>query len=183
VNTTYFFVGIAKVTFGLIVAVLGIFLATRIFGRAIGIKNLDQELAKGNAAAGALVASAIVALGILAQHAIVATFSAMDLAYRDRAFEPQMVAAFVIYGLAHVFTAYLVGLVVLLAGKIVFARLTRDVDEIEEIKKGNVAPALVLGGVVIVLALTTAPGLEMALTGLLPLPTLGRDELVLPSGG
>jgi uncharacterized membrane protein YjfL (UPF0719 family) len=181
VNTTLVFVGLAKVGFGVLVAVLGIFLSTRMFGRAIGIKNLDQELAKGNTAAGVLVASAVVSLGLLAQHAVVATFSAMDLSYRNQAFEPRMLVAFGVYGLAHVLTAFLVGLAVLVLGKVVFARLTRGVDEMEEIRKGNVAPALVLGGVVVVLALMTAPGLEMALTGLLPLPTLGRDELIAPS--
>lgn len=180
-NSTYFFIGLAKVAFGVLVAVLGIFLGTRIFARAIGMKDLDQELAKGNTAAGVLVASAIVALGLLSQHAVVATFSAMDLAYRNQGFEPQMLAAFTIYGLAHVLTSYLVGLVVLVLGKSIFSRMTRGVDEMGEIRKGNVAPALVLGGVVIVLAMMTAPGLEMALTGLLPLPTLGRDELLGPS--
>ncbi len=179
-NSTYFFLGLGKVTFGMLVAVLGVFLATRILGRALGIRDLDKELAGGNTAAGVLSASAIVSLGILAQHAVVATFSAMDLAYRDRAFEPQMLAAFFIYGLAHVLTSFLIGIGVLLLGKRVFARLTKGIDEIAEIKRGNVAPALVLGGVVVVLALMTAPGLEMALTGLLPLPTLGRDELLAP---
>ncbi len=62
-----------------------------------------------------------------------------------------------------------------------FNRLTRDVEEIEEIKKGNVAPALVLGAVLVVLALVAAPGLETALDGLLPLPTLARDEVIAPS--
>jgi uncharacterized membrane protein YjfL (UPF0719 family) len=181
VNSTYFFIGVAKILFGVAVAVLGIFLATRIFGRAIGIRELDKELGKGNVAAGVLVASAIISLGLLAQHAVVATFSAMDLAYRNQGFEPHMLAAFLIYGLAHVLTSFLVGLAVLLLGKRIFSRMTKDVDELEEIRKGNVAPALVLGAVVVVLSLMTAPGLEMALTGLLPLPTLGRDELVAPS--
>ena len=180
-NSTFFFIGLAKVAFGVIVAVIGIFLGTRIFGRAIGMKDIDKELGKGNTAAGVLVASAIISMGLLAQHAVVATFSAMDLAYRNQGFEPQMLAAFAIYGLAHVLTSYLVGLLVLVMGKTIFSRLTRELDEMDEIKKGNVAPALVLGGVVIVLALMTAPGLEMALTGLLPLPTLGRDEVIAPS--
>ncbi len=179
-NSAYFFVGLAKVLFGVIVGVMGIYFATRIFGRAVGVRDLDKELAKGNVALAALVASAIVSLGILAQHAVVATFSAMDLAYRHQAFEPHMLAAFGVYGLAHVLTSFLVGLAVLLLGKVIFARMTRDVDEMAEIRGGNVAPALVLGSVVVVLALMTAPGLEMALTGLLPLPSLGRDQLIAP---
>ena len=36
---------------------------------------------------------------------------------------------------------------------------------------------MVMAAVMVVLALMTAPGLQMALDGLLPLPTLGRDEV------
>ena len=128
-----------------------------------------------------LTSAAIVSLGILAQHAVVATFSAMDLAYRNEAFEASMIAVFIVYGLAHVLTSFTVGLVVLVLGTFLFGWLTRGVDEMSEIRKGNVAPALVLGGVVVVLAMVTAPGLEMALEGLLPLPTLQRDEMIAPS--
>ena len=45
----------------------------------------------------------------------------------------------------------------------------------------NVAPAIVLGTVMVVISLVVAPGLETALDGLLPLPTLARDEVVAPS--
>jgi hypothetical protein len=61
------------------------------------------------------------------------------------------------------------------------ADVIEGVDEIAEIRKGNVAPAIVLAAVMVVLALMTAPGLENALEGLLPLPELGRDEVLIPS--
>ncbi|MCO4763493.1 MAG: DUF350 domain-containing protein, partial [Myxococcales bacterium] len=69
---------------------------------------------------------------------------------------------------------------VLAFGTGVFSRLTRGVDELQEIREGNVAPALVLAAVMVVLALLAAPGLQMALDGLLPLPELGRDLMVTP---
>ena len=74
-----------------------------------------------------------------------------------------------------------VGVIVLALGTFLFTRLTRGVDELEEIRKGNLAPALVLAAVMVVLAMMTAPGLRMALDGLLPLPVLGRDQVVAPS--
>jgi hypothetical protein len=48
------------------------------------------------------------------------------------------------------------------------------------VRKGNIAPAIMLGAVLVVLALATAPGLEVALQGLIPLPQLGKDELIAP---
>jgi uncharacterized membrane protein YjfL (UPF0719 family) len=181
VTTTLFVFGLAKILFGILVGAVGIFFATRIFGRMIGMPRMDEELKRGNGAYGVLIASAVVSLGILAQHAVVATFAAMDLALQQEEFAPQMALMFALYGVVHVITAFSVGLCVLRLGTLLFDRLTKGVDEIAEIQSGNLAPALVLAAVVIVLALMTAPGLEMALQGLLPLPTLGRDELVAPS--
>ncbi len=180
-NTTLFLIGLAKVAFGVLVGAVGVFVATRLFARLTKLGKVDDELAKGNVAAGVLVTAAILSLGILAQHAVVATFSAMDLAYRNESFEVGMLAVFVIYGFAHVLTSFAVGLLVLVLGSFLFGWLTKGVDELAEIRKGNVAPALVLGGVVIVLALVTAPGLQMALEGLLPIPTLQRDEGLMPA--
>ena len=176
-NSTLFLIGLAKVAFGVIVGAVGIFVATRLFARMTKLGRVDEELAKGNHAAAVLIASAIVSLGILAQHAVVATFTAMDLAFRNEPFQPGMLAVFGIYGIMHVVTAFLVGLLVLVLGTLLFGWLTKGVDEMAEIRKGNLAPALVLGGVVVVLALITAPGLEMALNGLLPLPELPRDVM------
>jgi uncharacterized membrane protein YjfL (UPF0719 family) len=181
VSSSLFFLGLGKVLFGVLVAAVGIFFATRLFGRMTGFRHVDTELAKGNAACGVLMASAVLSLGILAQHAVVATFSAMDLAFHRAAFDPKMLLVFAIYGTAHVLTSFGVGLAVLRLGTFLFDRLTKGVDETAEIQKGNVAPALVLGAVVVVLALMTAPGVQMALEGLLPLPPLARDELLAPA--
>lgn len=179
-NTSIFFIGLAKIGFGVVVAALGMFAGTRFFARLTKLGKVDEELAKGNHAVSVLMAAAVIALGLLAQHAVVATFSALDLAYRDQKFEPEMLLAFCLYGGVHVATALAVGLIVLRLGTAMFGWLTRGVDEMAEIRKGNLAPALVLGAVIVVLALMAAPGLEMALNGLLPLPELGRDMVLAP---
>jgi uncharacterized membrane protein YjfL (UPF0719 family) len=181
VNLNLFLVGLGKVFFGLLVAAVGIFIATRLLGRMLKFGKIDDELARGNLAAAALVASAVVSLGLLAQHAVIATFSAMDLAFHGQAMNPTVIVTFVIYGLAHVVVAFIIGCLVLVLGAGIFNRLTKGVDELAEVRKGNLAPALVLGAVLIVLAIMTAPGLEMALNGLLPLPTLARDEMITPT--
>lgn len=180
-NSALFFVGIAKVLFGIAVGALGIFFASRALGKLLRWGNVDAEIQGGNVAAGVLKGSSLIALGILVQHAVTATFSAMDLLYRGEPLKPAMLAQFAAYALAHVSFSLAVGSCVLALGAWVFNHLTRGVDEMVEVRRGNVAPAVVLGAVMIVMALMTAPGLSMALDGLLPLPTLGRDEMVAPS--
>lgn len=180
-NASLFVVGLGKVLFGIIVGAIGVLFASRATGKLMRWGNVDSEIQGGNAAAGALKGSVLLALGILVQHAVTATFSAMDLLYRGQTLATSMLIQFAAYGLAHVGFSLAVGAFVLALGAALFNHLTRGVDEMDEVRKGNVAPAIVLGAVMIVMALMTAPGLQTALDGLLPLPELGRNELVEPS--
>lgn len=180
-NLVLFLTGLAKVVFGIGVGALGIFIASRILNRLLRTGEADAEQKKGNVAAGVLYASSLVALGLLVQHAVSATFAAMDLMYRGGDITGPMLTSFGIYALVHVTFSLAVGASVIALGTAIFAKLTRGIDEIAEVKKGNVAPALVLGAVMVVMALMTAPGLQTALDGLLPLPTLGRNQLIAPS--
>jgi uncharacterized membrane protein YjfL (UPF0719 family) len=180
-STSLFLIGIGKVVFGILIGAAGIFIGSRVLARMMRRAGSDHELSHGNLAVAVLEASGLVALGILAQHAVSATFSAMDLMYRGQALAPPMLGRFALYGIVHVTVSLAVGAAALAMGTWIFARLTRGVDEMAEVRRGNVGPSLVLGAVMVVMALMTAPGLETMLDGLLPLPTLGRDELVAPS--
>jgi uncharacterized membrane protein YjfL (UPF0719 family) len=181
VHLALFVIGLGKIVFGIVVGAAGVFIASRLLGRLIRWGASDDEIRHGNNAAALLEASALVAFGILVQHAVTATFAAMDLMYRGHDLAPAMAVRFTLYGLGHAAVSLLVGVGALAAGTAIFGRLTRGVDELAEVRKGNVAPALLLGAVMIVMALVTAPGLETALDGLLPLPALARDEMVTPS--
>jgi uncharacterized membrane protein YjfL (UPF0719 family) len=180
-NLSLFLIGVGKVVFGILVGAAGVFFASRVLGRMVKWGGSDAEIRRGNMAAAVLEGSALLAFGILVQHAVMATFSAMDLMYRGKELAAPMVGRFVLYGLAHVGVSLVVGAGALAVGTWIFGRLTRGVDELAEVRKGNVAPALILGALLVVMALVTAPGLQTALDGLLPLPTLARDEMVQPS--
>jgi uncharacterized membrane protein YjfL (UPF0719 family) len=173
--------GLAKALFGIFVGAVGIFVASRVLHRLLGSGEIDAHTKAGNTAIGVLKAGSLVALGILFQHPVSATFSAFDLLYRDRSLTMIGLRRVMTYALLHLSLSIVVGAVVLALGTWLFTRLTRGVDEIDEIRKGNVAPAIVLAAVMVVLALMTAPGLENALEGLLPLPQLGRDQIYAPS--
>jgi Kef-type K+ transport system membrane component KefB len=128
-----------------------------------------------------LKAGSLLALGIMLQHAVIATFNAADLMYRDSALTLTAVRRVATYAVLHISVAAVFSTAVLALGTWLFAHLTRDVNEMDEIRRGNVAPAVVLAAVMIVLALMTAPGLQMVLDALLPLPELGRDQIEGPA--
>jgi len=180
-NSSLLLVGLAKAAFGIIVGAVGIFVAARALHRLIGSGKTDAETKAGNLAVGVLQAGSLIALGILLQHAVSATFDAMDLMYRDQEITASTLGRFAMYASLHLGLSVVVSAAVIALGTFVFTKLTRGVDEMDEIRQGNAAPAVVLAAVMVVLALMTAPGLRMALDGLLPLPELGRDQVAGPA--
>ncbi len=176
-NAAMLTVGLLKAGFGLFVGALLIFAGSRVLHRLIGAGAVDTAHRKGNVAMGVLDAGGLLALGLVLQHAVVSTFSAADLLVRDAEITASALGQVALYAGAHLTLSALFGALVLGAGVWLFAQLTRGVDEMAEIRAGNVAPAIVLSAVMLVLALLTAPGLEMALDGLLPMPQLARDLL------
>ena len=179
-DTSLLLIGVAKILFGLIVGILGIAVAVRAAKRLSGFPSLDESVRAGNIAMGISVSGTIVAMAILVQHAVTGTFGALDLLLRtsESGFRVGWVLA---YAVGHVLAALIVGVSIIVVGTRAFVRLTPHVDEIAEIREGNVASALVLASVLIVLALLVQQGVSTLLDGFLPLPVLGRDVLVPPS--
>ncbi len=169
-NGSLLTVGIAKIVFGVVVGAVGIFLGLRIVHLLTRQRDAEEQLGRGNLAIGILEAASLLSLGILVQNAVQATFDALDLLHRDRGFSSRMLVHFAFYGSIHVGVSLLVGATVIAIGTALFARLTRGVDEMGEVRRGNAAPALVLAAVIVVLALVTAPVLRTTLDGLLPIP-------------
>jgi len=164
-------IGLSKVVFGGLVAALGIWLAFRGLNRLLGM-DPTVDLRHGNVAAGIVHAASLLALGLLVQNAVGATFDAVDLTFRGSSLQPLMLVRLTFFALTHVGVSLLVGTGVLALGMLLFDRITPGVDELAEVRRGNVALALVLAAILLVLALLTAPGLQATLNGLIPFPEL-----------
>ncbi len=172
-------VGAAKLLFGVLVGVVGLSVAARMAARIAGLSSVDEGLRAGNPAIGIVVAGSILAMGLLVQHAVRGTFGALDLLIHATD-GGRGVGWVFFYAAVHVALALGVGAALLVVGMRAFVRLTPNVDEVAEILDGNVASALVLAAVLVVLALLGQQGVETMLNGLLPLPRLGRDGLIAP---
>jgi uncharacterized membrane protein YjfL (UPF0719 family) len=172
-------VGLARLLFGVFVGVVGITLAARVATRFGGFESVDAGLRGGNPAIGIVLAGAIVAMGILVRHAVTGTFGALEL-LRHSAESALGVAVVLAYAAAHLIAALGVGVALLVAGMRIFVGLTPEIDEVREIHEGNLASALVLAAVLVVLALLAQQGVETMIDALLPLPTLGRDTMLAP---
>ena len=164
-------VGLIKIVFGGLVAALGIWLAFRGLNRLLHADAVE-DLRQRNTAAGIVHAASLLSLGVLVQQAVQATSDAVDLTFRAPPFQWVMVGKLGVFAILHVVLSLAVGTAVLATGVVLFDKMTPGLDELEEVRKGNVSLALVLAAILLVIALLTAPGLQAALNGLIPFPQL-----------
>ncbi len=166
-------IGAAKLGFGLLVGIVGITTSARLIKRAIGLADIDAAIKAKNAAVGLSLAAAIVAMGILIEPAIARTFNALDLLQHSAESWVDILWV-IVYALGLSLGALLIGAAVIIIGVRAAIQLTPDLNEIEEIVTGNIACAVILVAIIVVLALLVREGLDTLLTGFLPLPVLDQ---------
>jgi uncharacterized membrane protein YjfL (UPF0719 family) len=117
------------------------------------------ELRKGNVAVGIVVMSVMVAMGIVLQAGISGISSGIDYALRVGLMTPMGLISIVVAFLQFIVGAVLAVLSVLFSFT-VFNRLTREIDEFDEVAKGNIAIALLMAGIAIMTALLVQAGIS-----------------------
>ena len=114
-------------------------------------RNLDEcdALRQGNTAVGLVLGAMLIAVAIVLRPAIVVSPSVWDV---GRDFFFRVLLAQVLQLVVGMFLA----VITLTAGLYLFSALTRGIDEVEELGKGNMAIAGLLAGVVISMGLMVA---------------------------
>jgi uncharacterized membrane protein YjfL (UPF0719 family) len=150
-------VGLIQLIISIIFAVLALYIGFAVLSKIN--KNMDEEkeIARGNVAVGIIVASVFVAIALVVQSGVSGLSVGINKALNE--------GIFTVDGLLAIGTAFiqLILGIVLAVGAIYLAlyildKLTKGVDEFEEIKKGNIAVALMMGGVIIAVAVIIQSG-------------------------
>lgn len=161
--------GAVKLFIGIGIGGLGVVLAYKLLSRVLA--KGDGPPLEENVAIGVLHASSLVSLGLLVRQVLAALFDTIDIFLLRGDFVKTLPRVLVLGGI-HIGLALSLGAALLVLGVFLFNRLTPGVDEVAAVRAGKVAPALVLGAIIVTLALLAAPGLEELLSGLIPLPQL-----------
>ena len=122
-------------------------------------RNLDEweALREGNAAVGVVLGAALVAVALVLRPALAVNTATWDVGYQIYAKVLLAEALQLVIGLALAVLA--LGLAVF-----IFAGLTRGIDEIEELGKGNLAVGWLLAGVIMGVALMVSQAVEQIMT-------------------
>jgi uncharacterized membrane protein YjfL (UPF0719 family) len=148
--------GIIQLVIAIVFAVVALYIGFWVLGKITRGIDEEKELAQGNAAVGILVASVFIAIALVVQSGVsglsVGINKALSLGLNSDGILTVVVAI----------VQLLLG-IILAVGAIYLAlnildRLTTGVNEFEELRKGNIAVALEMAGVIIAVAVIIQSG-------------------------
>jgi len=150
-------VGLVQLIIAIIFSVIALYIGFMTMAKIT--KNIDEEkeLAKGNTAVGIIVAAVFVAIALVVQSGVsglsigIGKAASVGLLSLDGLLAIGAAVAQLILGIVLAIAAIYLALNIL-------DKLTKGVDEFEEIKKGNVAVALMMASVIISVAVIIQSG-------------------------
>ena len=169
--------GVGELIVSVAVVVLALALSYRVFGHLVLGLDGDKEMKAGNTAA----AIVLVAVTVCPAAIVLSTMSSM--VYLARTFflagrEDLSLWQLAGYSLSWIVLVMALSLLAIWVALRLFDRLTPGVDELEEIRKGNVAVALLMAGVIAVVAVSTQEGISALSKTLVPKTPLGELKIM-----
>ena len=159
-------IGIVQLLIAIILAVVALYIGFSVLSKITKGIDEEKELAKGNAAVGIVVAAVFFAIAIVVQSGVSGVSLGIAKAMSVGLFS---VDGFIAIGFA--ILQLVLGIVLAVAAIYlalnILDRLTKGVNEFEELRKGNVAVALEMAGVIVAVAVIIQSGVIGITTALL----------------
>jgi len=150
-------VGIIQLIIAILLAVVALYIGFIVLGKITKGIDEEKELAKGNVAVGIIVAAVFFAIAIVVQSGVAGVSVGIGAAISSGLGSADAYIAIGVAILQLVLGIVLSIAAIYLALK-VLDKMTKGVEEFEELKKGNVAVALEMAGVIIAVALIVQAG-------------------------
>ena len=172
-NYIIFFSGILYTILSLFIAVTFIFITIK-FLKQIH-KNIIQNVTVSidNIAVSLYVSSSIFSVGWVMRDSIEPAITSFNLALRSPSTD--IINYLIIFGIMilQIVVPGILSFGFIVIGLIIFQKMTKDINEMNEIINNNIALAILLSTIIIVLVLFIQPGIRMTMDGLIPFPKLG----------
>jgi len=151
-------IGIVQLVIAIIFAVIALYIGFSVFGRVTRDVDAQEELARGNIAFGIIVAAIFIAIGIVVQSGISGISVGINKAAGLGFTSVDGITVIVVAILQLVLGVLLAVGAVYLALNIM-DKFTQKLQEFEELRKGNIAVALEMAGVIIAVSLIVQSGI------------------------
>ncbi|MBI5244786.1 MAG: DUF350 domain-containing protein [Elusimicrobia bacterium] len=170
---------LALAEFGLsaILAALVILLTYRGFLWMMPHMNGQEEIRKGNAAVAIQLGALMIGAALIIQKAIYPVVGILMVGLTGEAAGAKDMLLLGAYAAGHILFGFLLSVCCVWLSLKFFEKLTGDMDEDGEIRKGNVPVAVVLAAVILVLSMYMKEGVSAMTKSLIPQPKLGTLEM------
>lgn len=169
--------GIVQIALSIILGTLFIFSAFRIFSRRIKSINEIEELQKNNIAIAIFNGSILISVVIMIKSAIepaILTFS-NNLRNPSASVSTYFQTAMIM--LLQIIVAAVLAFITIYVALNLFMWLTKELDELTEISKNNIAVSILLAFVVISFALIMQQGIRTVIDSLIPFPAISLKDI------
>ena len=174
---TRLLISIFELTTSVVIAVFVIFVTYRIFIRANTDFDEEEEIKKGNVAVGILLSAIMVASAMIIQKGLYPVMSMIRIYLTSPVSQTLSQWQLPVFALAHFVMVFGLAVGTISFSLRLYGKLTRNVQEGKELKKGNPAVGLVLGAVVIIVAMYVGDGIGSLAKALVPQPSIGRIQV------
>jgi uncharacterized membrane protein YjfL (UPF0719 family) len=144
-------IGVVQLIVGLVLAIASIYIGLSMFGKFTKGINEEEELKKGNVAVGILQAAIILSIANVVQSGVVGLTGALTMGFSINA---------IIAGVIQLVVGIILAVVAIYMAINVLDKITKGIDEMAEIKKGNVAVAILMAGVLIAVSFVVQAGVS-----------------------
>ncbi len=136
-----------RLVLAIIFAIAGLYIASWVLGKVT--KEIDEweEIRKGNHAVAIYMAGIFISVAIIVGPGIIGLFRTLD-------------AVGIVLGFVQLVLALILAVIMQYVGLSVLGRLTKEVEEWKELKKGNVVIGIVMASIVIAISTIVAQGVE-----------------------
>ncbi len=169
--------GLVQVVLSLIIAVALVYISSKIFRRLITGINESDELKNNNVAVAILNGSIILALILVVKKSIESAITIFSNTLRnpDAVLTSYFQSALIMIG--HIILGGMIAFTTIYTALQIFMWLTKDLDELKEIKGNNIAVGILLGIIIVSMALLLQPGVDTILNSLIPFPPVSLIDI------
>ena len=169
--------GIVQILLSLLIAVTLVYLSSKIFRKMITGINETEELKKNNVAVAILNGSIVLALILVVKKSIESAITIFGNILRnpDAVLSSYIKAALIMLG--HILLGGIIAFTSIYAALQIFIWLTKDIDEMKEIKENNTAVGILLGIIIVSMALLLQQGVDTVLNSLIPFPPVSIIDI------
>ena len=169
--------GLVQVMLSLVIGVLFIYSASKIFQKKIKGINETDELKNNNVAVAILNSAIVLAIIIVVRNSIESSITIFSNTIQNPGSVISTYIKTAVLMLGHIILSGILAFTSVYIALHFFMRLTKDLDELTEIKKNNVAVSIFLSVIIIAIAMILEPGIRTVLDALIPFPPVSFIDI------